>query len=169
MAEIFASESGQHRSGCFRTAQPRWMTILKRIFLVVVALHLLLGLVSSYRAWFQIHSVTLNASDKVIREGSIIQTKVVSYGRSFTDVDLELIQGGSVVTLDRQRVPANEFGFYDPRTQSLSFSTALKPEQLHNFHNGPAILRAIAVGREQWTRLPPPVVRELAVVIQKAA
>lgn len=93
----------------------------------------------------------------------------MSYGRSFTDVDLELIQGGSVVTLDRQRVPANEFGFYDPRTQSLSFSTALKPEQLHNFHNGPAILRAIAVGREQWTRLPPPVVRELAVVIQKAA
>jgi hypothetical protein len=72
------------------------------------------------------------------------------------------------VTLDQQRVPPNQFGFYDPRTQSLVFASVLKPEHIVGFHDGPAILRATAVGRHQWMRLPPPLVREMSIVIQKA-
>ena len=95
--------------------ETRGLVFLKRAFLAVIVFHLLIGLVSSYRAWFQIHSVNLKASENVIHEGSIMQTSVVSYGRTSVDVTMELIQGGSVVALDQQRVRPNEFGFYDPR------------------------------------------------------
>lgn len=146
----------------------RGLVILKRAIWIVVVFHLLVGLVSSYRAWFQVHSVELKASVSVVHEESSVQTSVISYGRTPVDVSLELIQGGRVVALDQQRVRPNEFGFYDPRIQSLLFTVTLRPEQLSNFQDGPAVVRATAVGRHQWTRLPPPFVRELPVVIQKS-
>jgi len=37
---------------------------------------------------------------------------------------------------------------------------------LDQFDGGKAWLRATAVGRPQWTRLPPPVIKELVVEIQ---
>lgn len=146
----------------------RALLILKRAIVVVVVFHLLVGVVSSYRAWFQVHSVELKASESVVHEGSSVQASVVSYGRTPVDVSLELIQGGRVVALGQQRVRPNEFGFYDPRIQSLSFTVTLRPEQLSSFQNGPAVVRATAVGRPQWTRLPPPFVCELPIVIQKS-
>src|SRR5688500_16885430 len=101
-----------------RTAQgPSWMIFFKRTVIVVVALHLLIGLISSYRAYFQVHSVNINSSG-LLQEGLLIQTKVVSYGRTPVDLRLEIIQNGNVVGLQEHRVAANEFGFYDPRTQT---------------------------------------------------
>jgi hypothetical protein len=37
---------------------------------------------------------------------------------------------------------------------------------LSRFDEGAAIVRATAIGREQWTRLPPPVIREVPITIQ---
>lgn len=149
-------------------AEPRWLTLLKRLLLLIVAFHLLVGLVSSYRAYYQIHSADI-FSDQVLQPGSAVQTKVVTYGRSFADVKLELIQGALAVTLHEQRVAANEFGFYDPRTQKAEFSVNITPQTLERFAPGAALLRATAVGRHQWMRLPPPVVREVPVEIGSQA
>jgi hypothetical protein len=149
-------------------AEPRWLTLLKRCLLLIVAFHLLVGLLSSYRAYYQIHSLDI-FSDQVLQAGSVVQTKVVTYGRSFADVKLELIQDGLAVTLHEQRVAANEFGFYDPRTQKAEFSISMTPQTLARLTPGPALLRATAVGRHQWMRLPPPVVREMPVEIGSLA
>lgn len=149
-------------------AEPRWLTLLKRFLLLIVAFHLLVGLLSSYRAYYQIHSLDI-VTNPVLQPGSVVQTKVVTYGRSFADVKLELIQDGLVVTLHEQRVAANEFGFYDPRTQKAEFSVSMTSQTLERFAPGPALLRATAVGRHQWMRLPPPVVRQMPVEIRSRA
>ena len=146
-------------------AVPRWMTFFKRTVIFIVAAHLLIGVVSSYRAYFQVHSVEI-ATAEVLQEGSPIQTKVVTYGRTPVDVRLELIQNGRAVNLQEHQVIANEFGFYDPRTQTDSFTAVLTPRQLDRLESGGAVLRATAVGRHQWMRLPPPVVREVNVNIK---
>ena len=143
---------------------PRWMVLLKRVLLLIVLVHLVIGLISAYRAYFQIHSLELT-TEHVLKSGSVIKTNVVTYGRSFADVRLELVQNGKAVQLYDQHVRANEFGFYDPRTQSASFSVQITPQMLEQFAAGPAVVRATAVGREQWTRLPPPLVREVNVTI----
>src|SRR5687767_1438175 len=149
-----------------RTAQgPSWMIFFKRTVIVVVALHLLIGLISSYRAYFQVHSVNINSSE-LLQEGLLIQTKVVSYGRTPVDLRLEIIQNGNVVGLQEHRVAANEFGFYDPRTQTDSFSVLITPQVLDRLESGAAVLRATAVGRHQWMRLPPPFVHEVNVNIK---
>jgi hypothetical protein len=149
-------------------AEPRWLTLFKRLLLLIVAFHLLVGVVSSYRAYYQIHSLDI-FSNQILEPGSMVQTKVVTYGRSFADVKLELIQGSLAVTLHDQRVAANEFGFYDPRMQQAEFSVSITPQTLERFAPGPALLRATAVGRHQWMRLPPPVVREMTVEIRSRA
>ncbi len=141
------------------------MILLKRILVLIIAVHLLIGLISTYRAYYQIHSLNVTASD-IVQPGSTIKTEVVTYGRSFADVRLELIQDGKALTLHEQHVAANEFGFYDPRTQTASFSVVITPQMLERFEAGSAVLRATAVGREQWTRLPPPVVREVPITIR---
>lgn len=146
-------------------APPRWMIIFKRTVILVIAFHLLIGLISSYRAYFQVHSLSISTSD-VLQDGTLIQTKVVTYGRTPVDVRLELIQNGRAVTLHEQRVTANEFGFYDPRTQTDSFSVEMTPQLMNQLETGTAVLRATAVGRHQWMRLPPPVVREVNVSIK---
>jgi hypothetical protein len=42
------------------------------------------------------------------------------------------------------------------------------PELLARFQMGAAKVRATAAGRRQWTRLPPPEVREITVGIERA-
>lgn len=143
----------------------RWMALIKRVLLAIACAHLLIGLISTYRAYFQIHSLDITTA-QVLQSGSNINTKVVSYGRTFGDVRLELVQNGKVLKLHDQHVRANEFGFYDPRTQTASFSVLITPQMLEGFAAGPAVVRATAVGREQWMRLPPPVVREVPVMIR---
>ena len=146
-------------------AVPRWMTFFRRTVIFVVALHLLIGLISSYRAYFQVHSLKITTGN-ILQEGSLIQTDVVTYGRTPVDVRLELIQNGRVVNFHEHHVVANEFGFYDPRTQSDSFTAVITPDLLARLESCGAVLRATAVGRHQWMRLPPPVVREVNVNVK---
>ena len=100
-----------------------------------------------------------------LRDGSVVETTLVSYARTTIDVRLELIQGSHAETIATKRVRGNEWALFDPRSRQASESTVLTAELLDRFNKGPAQLRATAVGREQWTRLPPPVVREIIVAI----
>jgi hypothetical protein len=137
----------------------RW---LKRVFLFAIAVFLAIGMVSSHRAYFQVRSLELTAPH-TLKPGSSVETAVVSSGRTTVDVDVYLIQGTHSERLFTYRVRGNEFGFFDPRTQRASQGMTLTSDLFWRFQRGPARVRSVATGREQWTRLPPPTVRELEV------
>jgi hypothetical protein len=140
---------------------------LKKSALILLALFLVTGIVSGYRAYYQVRSLEIQLTEPVLSHGSVVQIAVVGSGRTTIDVQLELIQGTHSETLARQRVPGNEWAFFDPRPTRASQKLAVTPEHLAHFMTGAAILRATATGRPQWTRLPPPTVRELAVEIKR--
>ena len=143
-------------------AQPIvWM---KRFFVFVIVALLAIGAVSSHRAYFQVRSLELNAPHS-LSVGAVVEAAVVSSGRTTVDVDVDLIQSTHTERLFTFRVRGNELGFFDPRTRHGSQSATLTAEVLAKFQPGGARLRAVATGREQWTRLPPPTVRELDVQI----
>jgi hypothetical protein len=144
----------------------RPVAFLKTAILIFLALFLLIGMASSHRAYFQVRSLELHA-DPTLRTGTTIQTTVISSGRTYVDVQIELVQEGHSQTLAVQCVPGNEYAFFDPRTQQASLAVVLTPEIIARFKAGPAQLRAAARGRSQWTRVPPPVVRELDVEIKR--
>lgn len=135
---------------------------LKHFFRIVIGVLLVIGLISSHRAYFQVRSLELKAPQS-LSAGAIVETSVVSSGRTTVDVDVDLVQGSHSERLFSLRVPGNELGFFDPRTQHGSKSLMLTPELLSKFQPGAARLRSVATGRHQWFRLPPPTVRELDV------
>ena len=145
--------------------ESRPMAFLKRVIQIFLALFLITGIVSAHRAYFQVRSLELHA-ERVLHSGSSVQTMVVSSGRTYVDVQLELVQSSHSETLAVQRVPGNEYGFFDPRTQRATQMVLLTPEMLARFEAGPAQLRATAHGHSQWTRVPPPVVSQLDIEIE---
>src|ERR1044072_5449518 len=139
---------------------------LKRVFVVVIVVFLAIGMVSAHRAYFQIRSLELTAPD-LLSDGSVCEASVVSSGRTMCDVTIQLIQGAHSEKILQLHVNGNELGFFDPRAQHGSASGILTRETLSSFQPGSARLRAVAIGRHQWFRLPPPTVHELDVVIVK--
>lgn len=145
----------------------RSIAVLKRAMMVIVAAHVVILTVSGYRAYFQVKSVELNSGERIVHSGSTLRASVVSYARTPVHLTVEMIQGGHAEALAVKGVPGNEWGLYDPRTRRGEITVVLTPELLERFQSGAALVRATAVGCEQWTRLPPPVVRELPVQIQR--
>ena len=138
---------------------------LKRLFVFVIVALLLIGAVSSHRAYFQVRSLELNAPH-TLSAGSVVHTAVIGSGRTQVDVEVDLIQGTHSERLQHLHLTGNNLAFFDPRQQHGSDSVTLTAEMLSKFQPGAARLRAVATGREQWTRLPPPTVRELEVEIK---
>ena len=138
---------------------------LKRFFVLVIVLLLVNGAVASHRAYFQVRSLELKAPQSLV-VGSVVNASVVGSGRTQVDVEVDLIQGTHSERLMHLHLTGNNLAFFDPRTQHGSDSLVLNSETLSEFQPGPARLRAVATGREQWTRLPPPTVREMDVEIK---
>jgi hypothetical protein len=145
----------------------RPIAFLKKAIFVLAIAFLLIGVISSHRAYYQVRELELTASDGILNNGSVIQSSVVTSGRTYVDLQIELTQGSHSEMLAARRVPANEYGFFDPRKQHASITVTLTPEILSQFQSGPATVRATAFGHPQWTRVPPPVIREVAVEIQR--
>ncbi|MEK6335464.1 MAG: hypothetical protein AABM67_10985 [Acidobacteriota bacterium] len=148
-----------------RSAWP--LVFLKRACVILLSIYLVIGLISAYRAFYQVRSLELRARDSILRNGSSVETSVVSYARTTVDVRLELIQGTHTETVNTLRVPGNEWAFFDPRNQKGAQTTVLTGDVLRRFQPGKAQLRATAIGRHQWMRLPPPVIRELEIEIRQ--
>jgi hypothetical protein len=142
------------------------LTFLRRATIVLLAVFLVIGVVSSYRAYVQVQHLELR-SENTLSSGSVIETDVVSSARTTIAVRLELIQGSHVETLDVLELRGNEFGFFDPRSKHAAQNVVLKANRLAAFQPGEALLRATATGRPQWGRTPPPVVREMKVEISR--
>jgi hypothetical protein len=138
-----------------------WM---KRGMIAMIAALLVIGAVSSHRAYFQVRSLEVKAPPQ-LTDGSLVEVATVCSGRNMVDVEGKLIQGDHSEMLFNFRVPGNELAFFDPRAQRLTYIAILNRGNLLNFGPGAARLRVVATGRPEWGRLPPPTVRELDVTI----
>lgn len=138
---------------------------LKRAIVIVITALLIIGTLSTHRAYFQVRSLNVKAP-QLLTEGSAIEVAVVCSGRNKVDVETELIQGKHSEALFNFRVPGNNLAFFDPRAQHASETAVLTKETLMRFQPGTIRLRVVATGRPQWGRLPPPTVRELDLTIQ---
>ena len=138
---------------------------LKRVFVFVIGALLVIGAVSSHRAYYQVRGLELSAPH-TLTTGSVVNTSVVGSGRTQVDVEVDLIQGTHSERLQHLHLTGNNLAFFDPRQQHGSDSVVLTSEVLSRCQPGVARLRAVATGREQWTRLPPPTVREFEVEIK---
>jgi hypothetical protein len=152
----------------YRFAEPRSTVLIRRSILAVILVLMPLFAVSSYRAYVQIKSLDLAVPDSVLRDGGRVDAHVVSWGRTFVQLRIELIQGSRVDTLAVKEVPRNWDPVFDFRLRRDSLSVTLTPGDLARFEPGPALVRAAARGSMQWLREPPPQVRERAVVIAGA-
>lgn len=92
--------------------------------MVVVSL-LIVEMVASYRAYYQVRSLKLNAPEPGLHDGSIINTIVVSFARTPVDLRIESIQGSHAETLALQVIPDNTWPFFDPRPRQATQSVVL--------------------------------------------
>lgn len=147
---------------------PPWAVVLaRRAALAVLAVPVALGVLSGWRAWVQVRSLELRAPAPVLRAGSELRARVVTSGRTFVDLRLEMVQGARAETLAVRQVPKNRDAATDPRSRRDSLAVVLAPDVLERFRAGPVRVRAVARGRPQWLREPPPTVRELALEIRR--
>jgi hypothetical protein len=144
--------------------EARSIALLKKAFVVTIGALLVTGAISSYRAYVQVKSLEVMAEQE-LTPGSNVRATVVGSGRTMVDVKVELIQGGYSETLMSMYLPGNDLAFFDPRSQSTENQVQITADRLSRFQPGPALIRAVAVGRHQWMRLPPPTVREIQVTI----
>ena len=145
--------------------EPALVTWTRRILIFLTALFLLDGVASSYRAWVQVLSLSLQLADTVVAPGSGVQVNVKTSGRTFVQVRVELTQSGRTEVLALEEIPKNLDAGLDPRPQRRVMEVPLPPTLWDRFHSGPAVLRATATGRPQWLRTPPPTVRELTITL----
>jgi hypothetical protein len=103
----------------------------------------------------------------VLAPGVVVRSQLVSWARTESDARIEIVQNGDTAMLGEVFVPRNREPVFDPRPRRGAVVVLLTPELLSRFQNGPAILRASAMGRPQWLRTPPPTIREQPVTIAR--
>jgi len=146
-------------------AESRAARLGKLAVLWFILLQLPIGALSSYRAWVQIKDLTLSTSSTSLAPGVVVRSNLVSWARVESDARIELVQGRRVAMLGEVYLPRNREPVFDPRPRRGSVVVSLTPAMLEGFEAGTATLRATAVGRSQWLRVPPPTVREQPVII----
>jgi len=147
------------------TPESKPIVILKLGFAVVLAALFLIGIVSSHRAYFQVRGLGIK-SDQELVAGSNVSISLTTSGRTTVDVRVELIQHERSTTLFNMQLRGSELAFFDPRPRSAQNSITVTKAQLAGFEKGKAVIRATAVGRPQWGRLPPPTVTDFPIDIQ---
>lgn len=146
---------------------PRPVVLARRAALALLAVPVALGVLSGWRAWVQVRSLELRADSPVLRGGSVVRAAVVTSGRTFVDLRLELVQGAHAQTLAVRQVHKNRDAATDPRSRRDSLAVVLTPDVLGRFRAGPVLVRSVARGRPQWLREPPPTVREIELEIHR--
>ena len=133
--------------------------------IALIVIHIPIGAMSSYRAWVQVAALTVDHSPAPLGVGSWVRAAVVTSGRKAVDYGIELQQGAFVDTLGYHIVPQHANPTYDQRRVRDTLRVELTARFLAPYRDGPAILRARAVGGPQWWRTPPPTVTEVPVVL----
>lgn len=146
--------------------EPASYRLVRRAIAVVVAAHVPLALFSGYRALVQVYDLDVARPARPLRAGARVEAGVVTSGRARVTVRLELRQGAKTRLLGAREVRANGDPAYDPRPRRDTLTVTLTPAMLRSFAAGPAELRAVAVGRAQWLRVPPPTVAAVPVALR---
>jgi hypothetical protein len=142
---------------------------VRKIILITLAIHLVIGAMAANRAWVQVRRLDVKLGDLVLRGATTARVDVVSTGRVPVRLSLELIQGTHAETVAVALVRPNANPFWDPRNKPDSMSAVVSPAVLSHFASGPMLVRATARGAPQWMREPPPLVRDVSVEIPPAA
>lgn len=79
-------------SQCLHEEAPS-VVIVRRTLLFFLSIHVMPATISGYRAVVQLYRLDLDVSDRIIHIGSILQTKVVTSGRTIATVQVDLVQG----------------------------------------------------------------------------
>jgi hypothetical protein len=137
----------------------RWLTI------VVLSLFVPSACWSGYRAIVQVKSLAIRASGTALGPGSRVAIDGVSWARNYVTMRLMLAQDGRTDTLIVHEIGTHGVPSLDPRWQAESDSVVLSSDRLARYHDGDATILAMAVGRSQWLRTPPPTVRALRVTL----
>jgi hypothetical protein len=148
-----------------RTKASRLFRVVQRVLIIVALVYAALGIWSAYSAWVQVRKLDVTVASPNLRPGMPAIVHVVSSGRTFVTVRLELSQGTHSETLAELRVAPNHWSVFDPRARPATMTPTFTTEFLAHFQPGTAVLRAIGTGGPQWLRTPPPVIRELPVVV----
>jgi hypothetical protein len=146
---------------------PPAVRVLKRVVIALLAVHVTLATISGYRAIVQVYRVEIAPPAAPLRAGSTVRASFTTSGRTVGWLELDLVQGGVARRLGVRRERGNGDGVYDPRPRHASLAVTLDAATLAGFRPGPAVLRATGRGSSQWLRVPPPVVREVAVVVAR--
>lgn len=139
---------------------------VKRACITVAGVYFVIGMISAYRAFYQVHSLEIQSAETV-HTGAAVTVDLVSYARNRIDVRLELVQDNYSETIATYQVRSNEWAVFDPRPRHDSQNVVLGDDALKRFKTGKAILRATAFGRPQWGRTPPPKIRERVVNLER--
>jgi hypothetical protein len=143
------------------------MKIYRNILLTPLVLWALMGPVATYRAWVQVRSVSIATPATPLRAGSQVRADIVTSGRTDNALVLELVQGERVEELAYVWVPPNRFPYWNWRAHPATATATLTAGRLARFAPGPATLRATGHGGAQWMRVPPPVIRERTVQLDR--
>jgi len=143
----------------------RAVKVVQRVLIIIGLMYAALGVWSAYSAWVQVRKLDVTVASPNLRAGMPAIVHVVSSGRTFVTVRLELSQGTHTETLAELRVAPNHWSVFDPRARPATMTPSFTTEFLARFRPGPAVLRAIGTGGPQWTRTPPPVIQEIPVVV----
>ena len=141
------------------------LRVLKWVLLPFVIAHVVLATISGYRAIVQVYRVDVTPSSLTIAPSTTVDMAVTTSGRAPIDAELMLVQSTHAETLAVLRIKDHSNPSYDPRPIHGFTRVALTSGKLAHFEPGPALLRAVANGRSQWLRVPPPVITERSVSI----
>jgi hypothetical protein len=147
-----------------KVSESKFILFLKRGFVVIFVLLGLIGAVASYRAYVQVRELEIRANQE-LKMGSDVSISLVTSGRTTVDVRVDLIQQEHSTTLFNMQLRGSELAFFDPRTRRGTKSITVTKAQLAGFQSGRALIRATAIGRPQWGRLPPPTVADFPIEI----
>ena len=153
------------RAGVPGIPASRMQLVLRRAGQALLIVLTPLALVSGVRAWVQVWSLDVQVNESPARVGSVLSASVLTSGRTYVDVTLELLQDGQTHLVGGGRVDTHWDPAMDPRPRREQLVVRLTGEMLRQVRPGAATLRVTATGRHQFTRLPPPTVREIAVTI----
>ena len=145
----------------------RLLRVAQRVVIIVTLLFVAIGIGSSYNAWVEVRALDVTVASPNLRPGLPAIVHVVSSGRAFVTVKLELVQGTHSETLAELRVAPNRWSVYDLRARPATMTPAFTVEFLAHFQAGPAALRATGTGAGAWLRIPPPVIKEIPVVVSR--
>jgi hypothetical protein len=145
---------------------PVWHRRLRWALGIFIGVHVVLAMISGYRAIVQVYELRIVNPPTTIAPGSRLEAAVVTSGRTTVAVRLELLQGREARLLGIRDVAGNRDGAYDPRPRRGALAIRLSAAMLDGATAGPGVLRATAIGRSQWLRVPPPTTATAAVLVQ---